>query len=197
MNTVKYETYKNEMINLDKAIKFGFYLEAISISYAAIEDRLNSYLIHIGLVNNKEKLKVNKRFNYLYKYLLNKEENERNKISNISEKIDIIKVLLLYSNNNELEQELIKPKDIKYFNDLIDTVNKLNKELLLSTLEELTNIIKVRNVLIHALLNRRVEDSFKNKEECALRLKQIFRVLDKELVRPVKRKNFRTKYNIQ
>lgn len=197
MNTVKYETYKNEMINLDKAIKFGFYLEAISISYAAIEDRLNSFLIHIGLVNNKEKLKVNKRFNYLYKYLLKKEENERNKISNISEKIDIIKVLLLYSNNNELEQELIKPKDIKYFNDLIDTVNKLNKELLLSTLEELTNIIKVRNVLIHALLNRRVEDSFKNKEECALRLKQIFRVLDKELVRPVKRKNFRTKYNIQ
>ena len=184
------------MINLDKAIKFGFYLEAISISYAAIEDRLNSFLIHIGLVNNKEKLKVNKRFNYLYKYLLKKEENERNKISNISEKIDIIKTLLLYSNNNELEQELIKPKDIKYFNDLIDTVNKLNKELLLSTLEELTNIIKVRNVLIHALLNRRVEDSFKNKEECALRLKPIFRVLDKELVRPVKRKNFRTKYNI-
>jgi hypothetical protein len=78
MNTVKYETYKNEMINLDKAIKFGFYLEAISISYAAIEDRLNSFLIHIGLVNNKEKLKVNKRFNYLYKYLLKKDENERN-----------------------------------------------------------------------------------------------------------------------
>lgn len=197
MNTVKYETYKNEMINLDKAIKFGFYLEAISISYAAIEDRLNSFLIHIGLVNNKDKLKVNKKFNYLYKYLLKKDENERNKISNISEKIDIIKALLLYSNNNDLEQELIKPKDIKYFNDLIDTVNKLNKELLLSTLEELINIIKVRNVLIHALLNRRVEDSFKNKEECALRLKQIFRVLDKELVRPVKRKNFRTKYNIQ
>lgn len=197
MNTVKYETYKNEMINLDKAIKFGFYLEAISISYAAIEDRLNSFLIHIGLVNNKDKLKVNKKFNYLYKYLLKKDENERNKISNISEKIDIIKALLLYSNNNDLEQELIKPKDIKYFNDLIDTVNKLNKELLLSTLEELINIIKVRNVLIHALLNRRVEDSFKNKEVCALNLKQIFRVLDKELVRPVKRKNFRTKYNIQ
>ena len=165
MNITKYETYKNEMINLDKSIKYGFYLEAISISYAAIEDRLNSFLVNIGLVNNKDKLKVNKRFNYLYKFLLGKEENERNKISNISEKIDVIKALFLYSSNNEAAQELIKVKDIKYFNDLIDTINKLNKKLLLSTLEELNNIIKVRNVLIHALLNRRVEDSFKNKSE--------------------------------
>lgn len=45
----KYETYKAMKSNLSKAMKDGFYYQAIFIEYAIIEDRCESVLRHAGV----------------------------------------------------------------------------------------------------------------------------------------------------
>lgn len=50
-NTQKYENYKEQMVRLKKAISSGFYLEAIFIEYAVMEDRFESILRHSGVFN--------------------------------------------------------------------------------------------------------------------------------------------------
>ena len=48
-NQQKYENYKAQMGRLNRAIKEHFYLEALFIEYAVVEDRLESILIHAGV----------------------------------------------------------------------------------------------------------------------------------------------------
>ena len=47
-NMEKYENYREQMGRLKKAIEAKFFLEAIFIEYAVMEDRLTSILIHAG-----------------------------------------------------------------------------------------------------------------------------------------------------
>ena len=48
-NTQKYENYKAQNIRLNRAIREHFYLEALFIEYAIIEDRCESILTHAGV----------------------------------------------------------------------------------------------------------------------------------------------------
>ncbi len=47
-NMQKYENYREQMGRLKKALSSGFYLEAVFIEYAILEDRLESILRHSG-----------------------------------------------------------------------------------------------------------------------------------------------------
>lgn len=54
-NHQKYLNYCEQMKRLKKALGSGFYLEAIFIEYAVLEDRLESALRHAGAFNpNKQ-----------------------------------------------------------------------------------------------------------------------------------------------
>ncbi len=50
-NNQKYRNYKEQIGRLNKAIKYGFLIEAVAIEYAIMEDRLESVLIHEGVFN--------------------------------------------------------------------------------------------------------------------------------------------------
>lgn len=52
-NMQKYANYKTQMGRLKKALSYQFYLEAIFIEYAILEDRLESVLRHGGNWNPK------------------------------------------------------------------------------------------------------------------------------------------------
>lgn len=52
-NMQKYANYKEQMGRLKKAMDHSFYLEAIFIEYAIMEDRLESVLRHSGKWNPK------------------------------------------------------------------------------------------------------------------------------------------------
>ena len=54
-NMQKYSNYKEQMGRLNKAIKECFYLEALFIEYAIIEDRTESMLRHTGIDTEKQK----------------------------------------------------------------------------------------------------------------------------------------------
>lgn len=60
-NMQKYENYRIQMGRLSRAIKAEFYLEAIFIEYAIMEDRLESILVHAGKFNPKKHDKMDKK----------------------------------------------------------------------------------------------------------------------------------------
>ena len=77
-NTDKYEVYKAMKTNLKKAMKAGFYYQAIFIEYTIIEDRTLSVLKHAGvkyqdskghdykLAEKLKRMKGNPAFNNAY-----------------------------------------------------------------------------------------------------------------------------------
>lgn len=54
-NMLKYESYKEQHERLKKAMKYGFYFEAIVIEYAILEDRTESILRYEGNSINSKK----------------------------------------------------------------------------------------------------------------------------------------------
>ena len=52
-NTDKQRTYKENCAKYKKAIQGEFYFEAMLISYAMLEDRLRSFLYHIGALKTR------------------------------------------------------------------------------------------------------------------------------------------------
>ena len=57
-HTDKQNTYKIHMEQYKKAMKYGFYFEAILIDYACLEDRLRAALYYIGLLQQESDYKV-------------------------------------------------------------------------------------------------------------------------------------------
>ena len=64
-NMQKYENYKEQMGRLRKAMAAQFYLEAISIEYAIIEDRVASVLRHSGLIREDKQYSITQKLNKL------------------------------------------------------------------------------------------------------------------------------------
>ena len=58
-NMQKYVNYKEQFGRLKKAMTYEFYLEAIFIEYAIIEDRLESVLRHSGKFNPQKHISLN------------------------------------------------------------------------------------------------------------------------------------------
>ena len=59
-NAEKAQTYRNLMSRYNKALKEGFYFEAMLIEYAMIEDRSLAFLYHCGVQNNRDSLRISK-----------------------------------------------------------------------------------------------------------------------------------------
>lgn len=66
-NMQKYANYKEQFGRLKKAFNNKFYLEAIFIEYAIIEDRLESVLRHSGKYNPKRHTSLNSKLNIVSK----------------------------------------------------------------------------------------------------------------------------------
>lgn len=60
-NMQKHENYRMQMGRLSKAIKAEFYLEAIFIEFAVLEDRLESILVHSGKFNPEKHNTMDKK----------------------------------------------------------------------------------------------------------------------------------------
>ena len=91
----KQETYAKYMVKYNLAMKCGFYLEALVVDYAMLEDRLTAFLHYIGVVTRThEKIKVNKRCYPLIRSSLGSKPNACVYVSKISTKREIIIALL-------------------------------------------------------------------------------------------------------
>ncbi len=204
-------TYTTEYRQFNKAMKEEFYLEAVAIGYAIIEDRLTAFLHHAGIVTRtNDNLKINRKVYPYIRKLLDKEEDYSVKIKDISVKIALITALLdmTESKANAIDvcvesyvQGLNRKRAIAqsgYMHDLYIEIKKVNAELVISTFKNIEPWRIQRNHLIHALLNKTVESTKDVKKRCALESYTITREIDNNLVKPFKQGNrLRKKYNIQ
>ena len=94
-NTERQKNYAREYNRYNKAIKHSFYLEAIAIIYAIIEDRLVSALHHMGIVSRQnDNLRINSAVYPYMRELMGKDEKGAIHVKNVSVKIEIINQLL-------------------------------------------------------------------------------------------------------
>ena len=71
-NQQKYENYRAQSRRLSSALRSGFYLEAVFIEYAIIEDRLESALTHTGAFNPNRQGTITSKLKKLEKLCENK-----------------------------------------------------------------------------------------------------------------------------
>lgn len=204
-------TYTTEYRQFNKAMKEEFYLEAVAIGYAIIEDRLIAFLHHAGIVTRtNEKLSINRKVYPYIRKLLGKDDSYSVRIKDISVKISLITELLNMTdekaNNIDLQvdayiQGLKRKRSIAqkgYMHDLYIELKKIDRELVLDSFEKIEPWRNSRNQLIHALLNKTVTSAKEVKKNCAEESYSITREIDNYLVKPFKQGNrLRKKYNIQ
>ena len=153
-NIDKQRTYQTMLSRYRLAIKDGFYLEAILIDYAMLEDRLSSFLYHIALLQSRDSFKVdNEKVIPEVKTIVaeykNKDENSSLSIKGISGKMKIVGCTLLWAitceelPNSQYLEELKKQYE-----------NTLNVQDVLNKLDEITAWCAYRYEVIHALLNK-------------------------------------------
>lgn len=190
----KYETYRAEMARLKGALQQGFYFEAMLIEYALLEDRLRSFVYHAGLLQNRKashllpgKNAVRKDFNRIaqrvktWKLEDGKEKGntsnfERLSVNKISDKIFIVRTIVLWS--SELES---LPDESRYLQALRGQCESLDAAALLETLDAIDTWRMYRNEVIHSLMNKRMESVQQKLSEQVEQGVQLARQLDAQV----------------
>lgn len=190
----KYETYRAEMARLKGALQQGFYFEAMLIEYALLEDRLRSFVYHAGLLQNRKashllpgKNAVRKEFNRIAQWVKtwkledgketgNTSNFERLSVNKISDKIFIVRTIVLWS--SELES---LPDESRYLQALRGQCESLDAAALLETLDAIDTWRVYRNEVIHSLMNKRMESVQQKLSEQVEQGVQLARQLDAQV----------------
>lgn len=190
----KYETYRAEMSRLKGALQQGFYFEAMLIEYALLEDRLRSFVYHAGLLQNRKashllpgKNAVRKDFNRIAQRVKtwkledgketgNTSNFERLSVNKISDKIFIVRTIVLWS--SELES---LPDESRYLQALRGQCESLDAAALLETLDAIDTWRMYRNEVIHSLMNKRMESVQQKLSEQVEQGVQLARQLDAQV----------------
>lgn len=182
-NKEKQHTYRMQMIRYKKAISTGFYLEAIMIDYAMLEDRLLAFLHHAGIVTrNANKPKISKKSGKELRRLLN---CTHIKISNITTKLAIIEILVQLHENQPDKYWVSVQKQI---------ATTLESEDVLQICQAIRKWCDVRNQYVHGLLNKNYYAVQESWREFAVRGHDLCRDVDR-LVDAFKKGNCIRKIN--
>lgn len=159
-NKEKMFTYRAMMVRHRIAMDYGFYLEALMIEYAMIEDRLIAFLYHSGAIANRNvKPKINsKKTKAIIRSMMEFCEESNNNINlgitNISGKIRVI--------NSMIKAIFLDGFEIigsKYY-DVLKKVylSKINAVEFMDVFSNLNVWCEKRNEITHAMLNKNVFD---------------------------------------
>ena len=189
-NRDKQLTYKENCAKYKKAIQEEFYFEAMLISYAMMEDRLRSFLYHIGALANRESIKVscsktNKQLKEIVNAYKRNKENSSLGITNITGKMKIIRCTLEWVSTVDSGYE-----DDKYLVALKNQYEgNIDIQEMLSVIEELYEWLDYRNEIMHALLNKNVDSLHIELRRRTLQGMELARKID-SFVSYVKKRNY-------
>ena len=182
------------MARLKVALQQGFYFEAMLIEYALLEDRLRSFVYHAGLLQYRKachlllgKNAVRKDFNRIAQRVKtwkledgkeagNTSNFERLSVNKISDKIFIVRTIVLWS--SELES---LPDESRYLQALRGQCESLDAAALLETLDAIDTWRMYRNEVIHSLMNKRMESVQQKLSEQVEQGVQLARQLDAQV----------------
>lgn len=182
----KSHRYLNSKYN--RAIKEGFYFEAILIAYNLVEDRLIAFLHYAGIVSrDAEELKITKRTKKSIRFLMEKKESERLNVKNIEFKLDVIEKIL---RQKETEDDYLK--------ELFLQVNStLDSDEFLAKLIECREWKNARNKYVHGLANKNPLDVENYAEMLAEQGHNLARTFDNYVGKFSRKNNIRRKFKIQ
>ena len=180
-NIDKQRTYSDNIRRYNRALKQGFYFEAILIDYALMEDRLRSFIYYIGGLRSTDNYRIGKgvvrdKLTEIVEHYKLESENSTLGITNISGKIKIIRSTLLWAASIER-----KPED-RYLKTLKSQYEgQLDIGGLIETLKDIEIWCKYRNELIHALMNKNMGSVDERIEEQAVKGMALARYLDGQI----------------
>lgn len=193
-NMDKKTAYQIQMKRFKHAKAGGFHLEAIFILYALIEDRLSAFLFHAGITNaTRVKITRNGKVRPHLDSALTVLNTKQPSIRNVSAKIKLIKELLAWSMNYTVNEPAHNYPDA-----LRKQINRTaGKDQMIDTLTRIEGWCASRNELVHALLNKKIE----NQEEMLQALVAEGEACNRQLQNFVKsfkvRNTLRKTFNIQ
>ena len=207
----KQMAYTQEYRRLKKALQEEFYLEAIAIGYAIIEDRLVAFFHHAGIISRQnEALAINRPIYPYMRVLMGLDKDASIKIKDISVKMDLIRKILSLTEDKaaQIDNDVALAADSRkkraalrknYMVSLQKQIEKtIDREIVLTILDRLEPWRNERNQLIHALLSKTVTSSETARKECAHTGQDLARGIDDSLVKPFKKNNrIRKQHNIQ
>ena len=153
-NKDKQKTYAENMAKYKRAMAGEFYFEAMLIDYAMLEDRLRSFLYHIGLLKSRDSYKADNavvisKLRPIIAEYKGKDESGSVGIANISGKMKIVRCTLLWVANTEGTSGDPYLTTLKgQYEGTLDIEDVLDK------LKEIVKWCAYRNEVIHALLNK-------------------------------------------
>lgn len=193
-NMEKKTAYQIQMERFKRAKAGGFHLEAIFILYALIEDRLSAFLFHAGVTNaTREKITEDNSVASLLKDTITVFSGKQSSFRTASTKIKLIKELMAWSDCYTINQP-----SLNYLDALCKQLSKTaGRGHMIDTLTRIEEWCAFRNELVHALLNKKVE----NQEEILQKLVDEGEALNRSLQNFVKsfkvRNTLRKTFNIQ
>ena len=149
----KQRAYQRNMQQLRRATENGFYLEAIVIEYAMMEDRLLSFLRHAGLLCGTGEPKIDDAdaLALLAKLGFKANKNGVIEVKNISTKSDVIRETLKWSTKaTNVRKPFLKTIKDRYEGG-VDIQEMLDLQPLVKSW------CKYRNEAIHSLLNKNMD----------------------------------------
>lgn len=193
-NMEKKTTYQKQMERFKRAKAGSFHLEAIFILYALIEDRLSAFLFHAGITNGtRQKFTRNARVRPLLISTITELSANAPNLRTISKKIKTCRELLMWSAEYSVNEPALTYLDV-LCKQIIRTKGKDN---LIPTLIRIEEWCACRNELVHALLNKKVEDQEEVLQALVLEGEDCNRVLQ-NFVKSFKSRNMvRKTFNIQ
>ncbi len=193
-NMEKKTAYQIQMERFKRARAGGFHLEAIFILYALMEDRLSAFLFHAGVTNaTRQKITRNGKVRPLLNSTLTVLNAKQPSICNVSAKIKLIKELLEWSTDYTVNEPMLN-----YLDYLCKQINRTTgRDQIIDTLIRIEGWCASRNELVHALLNKKVD----NQEEMLQALVAEGEACNRQLQNFVKsfkvRNTLRKTFNIQ
>lgn len=170
-----------------KAMKDGFFFEAMLIDYAVLEDRLRSMLYHAAFFASRDKTvcwkKTKPYFQRFVSEYKNTKENESLGVTNISGKIKVVRSMLRWI----IEGDAIDHND-RYLQKLDYQCESLDIGAILETLDDIQDWCAYRNEIVHALLNKNITGVYAELETQAENGMKYARLIDSQ-VRILKKGN--------
>lgn len=151
----KQRTYREQMGRYKQAMQYGFYLQAVMIDYAVIEDRLRSMLYHMAFLPNRTAKNVRgKTKPYLAEiasFYTSEGEAVQLGIGSIRNKIKLVQYVMQWT------QEENATHDDKFLSVLKRQCESMDIGTVQSALNDLTVWCKYRNELVHTLMNKNLD----------------------------------------
>lgn len=178
-NMEKYINYRELKGRQSAAIENGFYFEALLIDYALIEDRMQSYLYHLGILEDRLVLEMSEIANIYIKPIIleykRNEEKARIDLKKLEDKMKIVRCILKWVNESD------RITDVDYLITIKRQCESMDIGLMYDLLGRLGEWKGYRNEVIHGLMNKNIDSLNLNLKFNAIEGRKIADELDTQL----------------